>query len=215
MGNVITTIVEYSTIIYNKVDETLDFISFHLCPNKPSYKLATDNLHIPEEDLSMLMALFNLACEAFGLLIVPFKMINDKKFTVHIYETATVFMTQGAQQSQNIVSACDKMLMYIAQNRSKIDEPVNKQILKTVDIHSDDYDIPVNFWYTFEIDTGRKIYFFVHISVISNYKGVVIAVDKNNERNLTLMKEEALDYYDQTCGAVDADYCEDKKMDFI
>lgn len=215
MGNVVTTVVNVSNWVYNKTHETLDFLSVHLCPSRPSHKLATDNLHIPAEDLSVLMQIFNLLGEALGLVIVPFQMLNDKKFSVHIYETAIVFASPGAPQTQNTVNTCEKMLMYIAQNRSNIAEPIDKQIIKTVTIDNEDYDVPVNFWYSFEITTGSKVYFFAHISVMSHYKGVVIATRNDTATNLALMKSEALDFYDQTIGKKSAVYSTDKKMDFI
>ena len=215
IDTIIVTIVDVSNIIHEHTHEALDYLSFHLCPDRPSHKLAIDNLHIPEEDLAFLMQVLQLIWEALGLVIVPFKMLNDKKFTVHIYETATVFTLQNNQQIQNIVPTCDKIFIYIAQNKSKIIEPSNKQIIKTVSINNDDYDIPINFWYSFNIDTDHKVYFFAHVSAISSYKGVVVAVDYKNATSLSLMKDQAIDFYNQTLGSPAATVCTDKKMDFI
>src|SRR5690349_507190 len=99
MGNkvstVITNVVSAANYINNKTHEVLDFLSVHLLPDRPSYRLATDNLHIPEVDMTVLMQIFNLVKDALGLVIVPFQMLNDKKFAIHVYETATIFMSPG------------------------------------------------------------------------------------------------------------------------
>src|SRR5690349_16497240 len=134
MGNVIRA-------IGNGIHKVLDYISFNWCPERPTYRLATDNLHIPDEDMTVVMQIVNLIAKGLGLLIAPFQMLSDKKFTIHIYETTTVFVTPANPTPQNIVPTCEKMLMYIAQNRSKIIEPVSKQILKTVTLQNKDYDI--------------------------------------------------------------------------
>ena len=208
-------IVIYSNIVYNKTDEFFDYLSFHICPNKPSHKLAMDNLHMPTEDLNFMMMVLEIISKVLGLAIVPLKILNDKKFTVHIYESVNVFMMQNAQQPQNVISTCDKALMYIAQNADKIAEPANKRITKTIDIHNNDYTIPVNFWYTFNIDNDHKVYIFVYISIQSNYKGVVIAIDRNNINNLTLFRNEVLDNYNQNNGVVGAEHIIDQQADFI
>lgn len=201
MGNkFVVTVVNVANYLKNKTHEVLDYCSIYLCSDKPTYKLATDNLHIPEEDLTVLMQIFNMVRDALGLAIVPFKMLSDKKFSVHIYETATVFASPNNPQPQNTVTTCDKMLMYIAHHRNKIAEPASKQVLKTTYLHNDDYDLPVNFWYTFNIDNLYRVHIFVHISTIQNYKGVVVASGYNDNSNLTRMKQEALDYYDHTLG---------------
>jgi hypothetical protein len=215
MGNIIGKVVDYSNIAYDKMDELFDYLSFHMCPNKPSHKLAMDNLHMPAEDRNLVMMVLEILSSAIGLAIVPFKLINDKKFTPHIYESLNVFMMQNAQQPQNIVNICDKVLMYIAQNTDKIAEPENKRITKTVDIHNNNYTIPVNFWYTFNIDNTHKVYIFVYISVISNYRGVAIATDRNNIANMTLFRTQVLDNYNQNNGAVGVAHIIGQQADFI
>jgi len=213
----IATTVNVAKVIYDKIDETCDFFSVHVCPEKPSYKLATDNLHIPPEDLSIFMEILDVAQKALGLIIMPLTMLNDKKFTIHVYETSSAFITQNAIQPQNVVTMCEKMLMYVAQNKTKIIEPSNKQVIKTVNLHGFDYDIPVNFWYTFDVDGVHKVFFFAHISSMENYKGIIIAVDKNIEAIHSLlikMKQSGIDYYDQTLG-IDTTYSVNKQMDFI
>lgn len=216
MGNKIVVTVTYvANVIHTKTHQALDFISFHVCPSRPSHKLATDNLHIPAEDLSVLAEIFNLIRDALGLVIIPFQSLNDKKFTVHIFETATVFLSPNNPQVQNVTPTCEKVLMYIAQHKNKIVEPVNKQIKKTVSLNGNDYEIPVNFWYTFNIDNNNQIYFFAHVSVVANYKGVIIAVSNDKEPALTKMKNEALDYYNQNLGMPNINYIPNKQMNFI
>ena len=205
-------------VVYNKIDETLDFFSVYFCPEKPSYLLVTDNLDLPAEDLSNFIDLFDeIIRKASGLLIMPLKMINDKKFAIHVYEMSSTFITQNVSHPQNIVTVCEKMLMYIAQNKNKIIEPSNKRVIKTVNLHGFDYDIPVNFWYTFDVDGVHKVFFFAHVSSMENYKGIIIAVDKNIEANHSLlikMKQSGLDYYDQTLG-INTTHSVNKQMDFI
>ena len=208
MGNVIRA-------IGKGIHKVLDYISFNWCPERPTYRLATDNLHIPDDDMTVIMQIVNLIAKGLGLLIAPFQMLSDKKFTIHIYETATVFVSPNNPAQHNIVPTCERMLMYIAQNRNKIIEPVSKQIIKTVTLQDRDYDIPVNFWYNFKIDNEHKVYFFAHISVLQNYRGVVIAVDRRNADNLVMIKQIALDFYDQTIGAQNAPYNNGQRMDFI
>lgn len=221
MGNkFVVTYNNVSNFLKEKTHAALDFFSTNLCQDKPSYKLATDNLHIPEEDLTILMQVLNLVRDMLGLAIVPFQMLIDKKFSIHIYEQATVFVSPNNPAPQNIISTSDKMLIYIAQNRNKIIEPASKQIIKTITIDHNDYDLPVNFWYTFDIDNTHKVYIFVHVSVIQNYKGVVIAANAGNEANLPLMKDKAMDHYNHTLGLQQLTYAYNaitmsKKMDFL
>lgn len=208
-------IVKAARFIYNKIDKALDYISYKLCPDRPTYRLATANLHIPNEDLSCVERIVNIVGKTLGLIVVPFQMLNNKKFTIHIYETTTTFTTPNGPQVVNSVYTCDKMLIYIAQNRNKIIESIDNQILKTATINNHDYDIPINFWYSFNIDETHKVYFFVHISLITNYRGVVISVDKKKSENLTLIKNKAIDFYDQTIGQQNQQYTTDARIDFI
>ena len=211
MGNIIATIavsvfdlgcniVQWT---YDTSDGFLDLVSVYVCMEKPSYDLALNNLHIPAENVPLLTMIFDLLQGAVGLATIPLKKLNDKKFTIHIYETSIAFVTQKMEQSQDIVTLCEKMLIYIAQNRNKIVEPANKQIIKVVNLNNIDYDVPVNFWYTLNIDGTNKVFFFAHVSSVHNYKGIIIAVNKDSEAHhslLTSMKHSALNYYDQTLG---------------
>lgn len=210
------------------VHDVLDYLSYHICQEKPSYHLVTDSLQIPKEDLSNLEKIFNAIRDGLGLLIVPFLLLNDKKFVIHIYETASVFISPNNPTQLNTVTTCEKMLMYIAQNQNKITEQRDKQVIKTVTLHDNDYDIPVNYWYTLKIDNTPnvnntpnidntiKVYFFAHISVLQNYKGIVIAVDKRKDITiLSTIKKSALDFYDQTLGLQNNPLNLNKKMDFI
>lgn len=211
--NAITQTANFCNGTYEKTHEILDYLSFNACPNRPSYKLATDNLQIPEADLTIIRQLLELFSKALGLVIMPFQALNDKKFSVHVYETTNIFMTQNMpNKNDSIITTCDKMLIYICQHKNKINEPLNKQVLKTVSIDNTDYDLPVNCWYSFNIDTEHMVYFYTHVSV-SGYKGIVIAVNNNESANLKLIKDEAIDYYDHSLGV--KNFSRNKKTDFI
>jgi len=216
MGTKFTTFVsDAAKYVQKKAHGILDYLSYNMCQERPSYRLATDNLHIPAEDLSVLMQILSMIATALGLVIVPIQMLNDKKFVIHIYETATVFTSFNNPTPQNIVTTCEKMLMFIAQNRGKIIEPRDKQVIKTATLHNNDYDIPVNYWYTLNIN-NNKVYFFAHISVLHNYRGVVLAVD--NRRDITILstlKQSAIDLYDQNLGVRSTPQNRNKIMDFI
>lgn len=198
----INKVVDVSNVIYTKTHEVLDYVSYHVCPSRPSYKLATDNLHIPLEDASLMAQIFEIIKKTLGIVIIPFEALNDKKFCVHIYETSNVFLTPGNQQAQYIVNTCDKMFMYIAQNKSCIVEPEEKQTRKDVNINQIDYNMPVNFWYTFKISSTEKVYFFAHSSVKSNYRGIVIASNNTTTESkyLEKIKDAALNFYNQAAG---------------
>ena len=203
MGNIASfvssIIVDISNKIYNHVDKFLDFVSYHLCPDRPTNKLATDNLQIPPQDLQFLEQIGKLIHEVITVCITPIEMVINKKFTIHVFESSNVF-TMNNQPIHNLVSTCDKILIYIGQNRNKIIDHPSKQIIKTVSIDNRDYDIPVNFWYNFQIDVNINVYIYIHCSSLSNYKGVVVAIDKQNVENLSLMKNTAINFYDQTLG---------------
>jgi hypothetical protein len=98
---------------------------------------------------------------------------------------------------------------------NNIIEPPNKQITMAVNIFDNEHIIPVNAWYTFNIDPQHHIYIFIYVSAASNYRGIVTAVDKNNANNRTLFRDRVLDYYDQTVGQVDAPYAVNQELDFI
>jgi len=219
MGNitvreVITITVDYCNKAHDKTHKTFDFISVNLCPNKPSHKLATDHLQLSEGDLTFIKQILEFISGALGLIVTPFQMINDKKFSIHVYESASVFTTRDEHNiNNNNVSTCDKIIIYIAQNRNKVTEPVAKQLTKTVNIHNIEYDVPVNLWYTFTIDNDHKVYAYIHTSTACDYKGALIAVDNKNATNLSLMKEKAIEHYNHTLGT--AKFSTDKKTDFI
>ena len=189
-------------MICGKVDATLDFASVNMCITKPTYNLVTDHLNLPQEDLSIFAQIFSVASKIPGMLILPLKMLNDKKFVVHMYESSTVFMSPNmTATNQDIVSTCSKVLIYIAHHKNKIVESLINQATKTIDLHGTDYDIPVNYWYTFNIDGTHQIFFFAHVSPMQ--KSVMIAVDKQIEADHSLlqkMKDNALNYFDQTAG---------------
>lgn len=209
---------KHARTLYDKTDVTLDYVSVHMCMEKPSHDLAASNLHIPEKDLSLLMQLSAFVRETLRLMIVPIKMLNDKKFAIHVYETSASFMTQNIEQPQNIVTLCEKMLMYITFDQNKIIEPTNKQVIKMINLHGIDHNIPVEYWYTYKIDDIHKVFFFIHVLPLQNYKSIILAVDKNVDATnsfLTKMKQSALDHYDQTLGKNDIKYSTHKRMDFI
>lgn len=207
MGNinchhVASVIVDISNKVYNKVNETLDFVSYHVCPDRPTNRLATDNLQIPPQDLGFLEKIGEFIHEVLGLCIMPFEMLINKKFSIHIYESSNVFPMPGGnnQPVQNSITTCDKVLIYIGQNNDKVLDSRDKQIIKTVQIDNKDYELPVNWWYHFKIDDDKKVYFYIHCSTLSNYKGVVVAVNKINETNLATMKDKIIEFYNQTLG---------------
>ena len=212
-NNFVTTFGNITSAINTKSHDTLDFLSFHYCQEKPTHKLATDNLHIPGEDLTLLMQIFNLARESLGLAIVPFKMLTDKKFSVHIYETSAIFVSPYNPMPQNIISTCEKMLIYINCYKEKIVEPENKRIINHVTIDGHDCALPVNLWYTFNMDTSRKVYFFIYVG--TGYKGIVLAVDNTNDKNLSAMKDYAINFYDILNKNKNMTYNPVKVMDFI
>lgn len=205
MGNInghyiASIVVDIANKIYDKINISLDFVSYHLCPDRPTNKLATDNLQIPAQDLRFLEKIGEFVHEVLALCIMPVELIINKKFSIHMFESSSVFALPNNQPVHNLVTTCEKMLIYIGQNKNKITDPPHQQIIKTVSIDNKDYDIPVNFWYKFQIDVNAKIYFYVHCSTLSNYKGVVIAVNANNVANLSLMKDTAINFYNQTMG---------------
>lgn len=206
MGNInahhiASVIVDIANGIYKKVDIALDFVSYHVCPDRPTNKLATDNLQIPAQDLQFLEKIGEFVHELVALCIVPFELLSNKKFAIHMFESSSVFALPNNQPVHNLVSTCDKILIYIGKHKNKILDPENKQIIKTVSIDNKDYDIPVNSWYNFQIDVNKKVYFYIHCSTLSNYKGVIVAVNGLNVTSLSLMKNTAINFYDQTLGA--------------
>jgi len=203
--------------VYKSLDKICDYLSVNVCLEKPTYNLVAENLHIPEDE-SVLAQIFNAIQKAAGVIIVPVKMLNDKKFAVHVYESAATFTTQNVTMPQNIVTTCEKMLIYISSDKNKIIERTYNQVIKTVNLHDVEYEIPVNYWYTYNIDNTHKVFFYVHVSIIQNYKSVIIAVDKNIEADnsfLAKMKQDALNYYDQTLGINNTIFCTNERMDFI
>lgn len=212
MGNKIASFMTtISNEIYEFIDIVLEVISYNLLPDKPTLKLASDNLQIQQRDLRFFERICEFIHESVALCIMPIELLINKKFTFHMYETANVFSLQNNQSTHNVVSICDKMMMYISQNINKISEPRHKQVIKTVLIGNNECDVPVNQWYKFEISSKIKVYFNIQCSVHSNYKGIIIAANGKCFENLSLIKDKAIDFYDQTLSISHSEIFDNRK----
>jgi hypothetical protein len=89
-------------------------------------------------------------------------------------------------------------------NHDKITEKRDKWLVRNVEIHKIDYDLPVNLWYTYKFNKDEKIYFYIHVSSTSNYKGVIFAAVRSNVSLLSKIKNQAIQNYSQTCGRISA-----------
>ncbi len=180
--------------------EFLDGISNKLCPEKPTLQLALLNMNIPQKDLDILGKMLHSLHAIFEIIVTPAKALSDKKFSTHLYESTSFFRNMTGQiQHKNTVSCCEKMLMYISCNINSLVEPREKQIRQTINIEDDTYDLPVNLWYTLIVN-NIKVYFYVHVSVLEGYQGVLLATNTLNATIFDTIKQEMLNNYNRTLG---------------
>ena len=214
MGNGFKKFIEHTITCINK---TLICLSHQLCI-KPSRKLIAHHFNIPDTFASIGERVLDTVKKSFGIVILPFQIINDIKFTLHKYESLSAYISPGSNTNpQNTVTLCEKMLIYLAQNKNKITEPVTQRTLCSVNIHNTDYDIPIDKWYTLKIG-AQKLFFFVQTSIMQNYRGVLIASNNKIESKNSLLpkiKQLAIDNYDQTLGTNNTSVSTNSQSNFI
>lgn len=186
---------------YTFYDTVLDDVSYSMCLSKPTYQLVFDRLEIPKTDQGVIEDLLHFAWDVAGLIVKPMKYVNDKKFCTHTYETSRIFRTpNGGMAANSEISNCDKILIYLANHANNIEEPREKRITRDVTVGDNDYTIPSELWYTFNIDDDNSIYFYIHISVTQAYTGLLLAVNRERSTRLNTFKDLALDHYNRTMG---------------
>lgn len=204
MGSSISThydlIRDYTDSLNKTVHQFLDDVSSKLCPEKPTMLLALSNMNIPQKDLDFIGSLLNSLHFAFELIQTPVKALSDKKFSTHLYESTSFFKNvTGSIQQKNTVSCCEKMLIYISHNIDSIVESRGSQFRQTININDDEYDLPVNLWYTMIIN-NIKVYFYVHVSVLAGYQGIMLATNTQTVTIFDTIKQQMLDNYNRTLG---------------
>ena len=212
MGNVLKTcqsyahatveyVVSVGTKSYEVGNDLLDYISYNVGQYKPTIALATQCMDIPAPERDVIHAIVDFAYATLGILIHPFKAINDKKFCTHVYQTSFVFSSTGGAMAQHKgISMCEKVLIYIGKHSNKVVEPKNKRMTSTVDIDNHDYDLPIDLWYTLNMTNNKKLYFFIHVSVTRGYKGILFASDIEDNNLFEEIKLCVNDYYIRTLG---------------
>lgn len=203
--NIVDVILSDIPNYYNTFYDTLfDEISYSICFTKPTYQLVFDRLEIPTKEQGIIEDLLNIVYGVASLVVKPIKYLNDKKFCTHTYETSRIFRTPngGMTASDNTVNNCDKILIYIANHVDSIEEPNEKRITREVTIGGHDYTIPSELWYTFNLNNGTSIYFYIHVSITQGYIGILLAVNREKLARLDIFKHVALNYYSQTMGHV-------------
>ena len=80
MGNVncksvAENVVGIANCIGSKINVALDFVSYNVCPAKPSTRFATDNLKIPADDYGFIQKIFVIVSELLG--VISHSVYND------------------------------------------------------------------------------------------------------------------------------------------
>lgn len=204
MGNVITSVassvVWVGNTIYSGCDKLFDYLTYHICSEKPTLHLAIRHLEIPVQERDALEAILQTLYKIPGLLITPAKILNDKKFNVYGAETGFVFASGQQEKKSKVTCFCEKAIIYIAKHVNKITEPASSRILHNVTIDDKNYDVPTNLWYTLEINDSKKLYFYIHLSVTKGYKGILFATVKEDNDLLDTIKTDVNEYYTDTLG---------------
>ncbi len=188
--------------LHAKFSELLDYLSKNAGNESPSLHLVTQCMNLPIPDRDVIHALLANLWGFISLVTVPVKLVNDRKFCTHVYETAHVFRSDQGQSNQHhppATSFCEKIIMYIASHSRSILEPPENRMTQNVMIGSEDYDVPVNLWHSVMFE-NKKIFFYIHISTINGYKGVLFATDKENVDLLPKIKDTINEHYTKNLG---------------
>ena len=180
-------------------DNFCDYLSYNYCLEKPTVYLVIINMDIPAPEKHALEIIANAFYDIIGILSLPLKMLNDKKFSVHGYESSNVFVNNNATKT-NDIDFYEIILIFISKHSNKIAEPAAKRMLKNIMINKKDYDVPISTWLTFIMDNNKKIYFYIHISAIKGYKGILFAALNEDNTLLATIKKDATEYYMTTLG---------------
>ena len=188
-------------------DESFEFMSREWAMKVPSMTFARDILDIPQGDMEWYDKIGAAIYGALGYTTRPFKAINDKKFASLDMQSSFSFQSTGnASGSTQRIKGCQKMIIYICSHPEKIKENVLAH--KEIDIDGNDFLVPTNVWYTFDVSdldfadsrSMNEVYFHIHVSSIQSYTGVVLATDKNfKEMNFSL-KKKADEFYAENYG---------------
>jgi hypothetical protein len=198
---VIDNICQRRKAAYDSINEFLDFMSVNACLEKPTLHLVTICLNMPVPDRDIIQALLTNLWRLVSLITIPAKLLSDKKFCTHAYETSFIFQNNvGQVNPHNSVTLCEKVLIYLASKSHRVKEPRRDQMVQGITIDNNDYDIPVNLWYTLDMKNSRKIYFYVYISVSTGYKGILLAANKDDTDLFVLIKEKVIKHYTKTLG---------------
>lgn len=187
---------------YNYGNDFLNYMSYNICPEKPTVYLVTKELDIPAQEKGILEELISVIYAVLGAVIIPAKNINDKKFSVHKHQSNFNFVTNGQPDKPKTMPFYEKVLIYISKSSNKIIEPLDQRIIDNIMIgdDGDNYAIPVNLWYTFTMKNKKKLYFYVHISPLKGYKGVLFACNREDNDLLEKIKEKVSKHYTNTLG---------------
>lgn len=198
MGNIIVTT---NQNIYAYIDTKLDWVSFILCPERPTHQLALDNMNIPQKERQIIMNIIMGLYQAIGIVVHPGYALSDKKFCIHLYESVLFFRSNNNQlEARNTTSFCEKILIFISDHQTQICEPRNQWIIQTINIKEKDFDVPTNLWHKFQTNDGDEVFFYIHIGVTQGYQGVLFAVNKNKSTILQKIKTNADKHYTKTFG---------------
>lgn len=184
------------------INDNLDKLSEKL-QEKPTLHLPGQCIKITATTTGMIDAFINSLYQILNAIAIPVKIVSDRKFCTHSYQSSFVFKsnngTTQTQQQSTDVSICEQALIYISFNLHNIEEPKKDRITTNIKINGLDYDIPINWWYTLKIN-GMKMYFYINVDVTNDYKGIVFAIHKDNSNELDKLKDEIQKHYIMTLG---------------
>ncbi len=201
MGINISTIRNYGSATYDKIDSALDWMSNNICLTKPSYQLILNEMSIPKPDRELMEQILQLFVASYHFIVSPLRHLNDKKFTTHIYESSAIFRSDGSQIGRQPLDSCDKAIMYIHDHIDNIEESECDMTKSDVTIRDNNYLVPVNYWYTYPFN-NICIYFYIHINQPRSYKGILFATLRENSANLMALREKIFDYYNRNAGVI-------------
>lgn len=187
--------------LYDMGNGGIDYLSYDVMQEKPTIALAIYCMDMPVPEKDAVEAVLSVVYDMVGLVLVPAKAIIDKKFCTHVYQSNNMFMSEvGAVRKDTNVPYYEKMLIYVAKHSNDIIEPVRERMLCNIEIGDENYDVPVNLWYTIKVDIDKRLYFYIHISPTNGYRGILFAVIKEDHWLLEKIKEDAGKYYIKTLG---------------
>ncbi|AYV76975.1 MAG: hypothetical protein Barrevirus6_13 [Barrevirus sp.] len=188
------------------INSILDYTSEKML-EKPTAHLLTDHMKIQVHHNNLYEDLINLVYDVANIFISPIKMINDRKFAVLSFDPSYSFVSQNLDPSQNQsdiskkpVNLCDKVIIYISGHLDKVTEEKKDRRMHNITIDNTDYSVPINSWYTFDTGIDKKLYFYIHLSIVNGSKTIVFAIHKEKEDQLNIMKDKVIDYYMKTLG---------------